>query len=274
VTGLFIRGAWDGPPFRRGPFYFRFPIEVRHTAYEWSMALADRHPYARYLSAIYGDIKTATLAGMQSRKRAIEKVSDQANAFYREIEIEVADRRLDPLRREWCSDRPQVLDFTRCVFGLDQVLAIVRRRGDEGWLIRKLLAASDRSAQADPEPAGTESNADRELAPGSNRGQGRKPQPRNTVIATLLPGDAAAAANDTPPSQDAPNHPNAPPPDRPTPQQLDDHFKSTFKKNDKREPAIKACCEKTGATWRQALEAYYRIPDELRRKRGRQRRSS
>jgi len=82
---------------------------------------------------------------MQNRERAIGTFSDRANAIYRELKEEFKAGRLDPLRREWCTDRPYVLDFTRCVFGVDQVLPIVRRRGDTSWLIGKLLAAVDRA---------------------------------------------------------------------------------------------------------------------------------
>jgi hypothetical protein len=158
MTELFIRGGWAGKrdprrgqtfsglPSRSftGPFFFRFPIGNRHTAYEWAMVLADRHPYSPWFGATHA----ATAAGMQSREHAVETFSDQANALYRELRTEFKAGRLDPLRREWCTDRPDLLDFTRCVFSLDQVLAIVRRRGDTGWLIGRLLAADHGAARA------------------------------------------------------------------------------------------------------------------------------
>jgi hypothetical protein len=155
---LFIHGGWAGDtrfglnyaglPSRAfwGPFFFRFPIGDRHTVYEWATALADRHPYPPHL----GDMKAATVAGMRRRESAINIYSDQANAIYHELKIEFDADRLRPLRREWCMDRPDVLDFTRCLLSLDQVLSIVRRRGDGGWLIGKLLTAAEHGASQTP----------------------------------------------------------------------------------------------------------------------------
>jgi hypothetical protein len=161
-TGLFIPGGWARDPVWGGkncagwpstrwgsPFFFRFPIADRHTAYEWAMVLADVHPYAG-IASLFGseaDLKEKTIAGMHGRERAIEGVSEQANGIYRELSAQFEGGRLEPLRREWCTDRPgidrpYVLDFTRCVFALDQVLRLIRRRGDTGRLIGKLLAAS------------------------------------------------------------------------------------------------------------------------------------
>jgi hypothetical protein len=147
-TGLFIRGGWDrsvrrgkcytGLPSRRpldgGPFFFRFWIDNRLIAYEWAMVLADHHPYLPW----FGDLKGKTTEDMQKRESRL--VSETAWAIYHELEAEFEARRLSPLRREFCADEPRMLDFTRCVFGLDQVLTLIRRRGDTGWLIGKLLA--------------------------------------------------------------------------------------------------------------------------------------
>ena len=165
-TGLFIRGGWvplhkhernrAGLPsrFGGGPFYFRFPIDDRATAYEWAMTLADQHPYAYPLAFLHcpdmDDLMAKTIEGVKARERAIDD-NEQAAGIYRELRAEVGAGRLHPLRTERCHarpgiDPPNLLDFTRYVFGLDQVLPLVRRRGDTGWLIGKLLAAADRTS--------------------------------------------------------------------------------------------------------------------------------
>lgn len=199
---LFIRGGWvgvgtrdlvnyTGLPSRSlyGPFFFRFPVDNRHTAYEWAMVLADRHPYPPHIFVLLGDLKAATVAGMQSRKRAIEKLSDQANAIYRELKTEAEAGHVDPLRREWCTDSPDLLDFTRCVFSVEQVLPIVRRRRDTGWLIGKLLAADSATARA---PGGTAQESLRPAAeaaiyekPPTNR-RGPKPERRLQIQSQML----------------------------------------------------------------------------------------
>jgi hypothetical protein len=175
MQGLFIPGGWAGKRDPRfgltraglpsrvfcGPFFFRFSIGDRHTAYEWAMVLADRHPYPPH----FGDMKAATVAGMQNRKSGLKIFSDRANAIYLELKAEFEAGRLAPLRREWCTDRPDALDFTRCTFGLYQVLPIIRRRGDGGRLIGKLLTAVDReiTQAADPAlPAGSSSRPHRQ----------------------------------------------------------------------------------------------------------------
>jgi hypothetical protein len=159
---VFIRGGWKplhkheqnfvGLPsrFGVGPFHFRFPIADRHTAYEWAMVLADRHPYAHPVKSLFGDIAGETIEGMQARERAIDG-SEQAAGIFRDLKAEVEAGRLVPLRTERCCarpgiDTPNLPDFTRYLFGIDQVLLLVRRRGDAGWLIGKLLAASDRTS--------------------------------------------------------------------------------------------------------------------------------
>jgi hypothetical protein len=45
-------------------------------------------------------------------------------------------------------------------------------------------------------------------------------------------------------------------------------FRSNFKKGDKRNPAIEACRNATGALWREALAAYRQLPEKLKRRRG------
>jgi hypothetical protein len=133
-TGLFIRGGWNGDNFW-GRYYYRFPIGDRHTGYEWAIALADRHPYHPWL----GELKGGAVSDMRHRAEMLE-MSPLANAVYRELRAEVEADRLIPLRRAYCTDRPEVLDFTMSVFGMDQVLVLVRRREDAGWLIGKLLS--------------------------------------------------------------------------------------------------------------------------------------
>jgi hypothetical protein len=126
-----------------GPFFFRFPIGDRHTAYEWAMALCDRHPYR---PPHFGDnIKAATLVGMDNRESVLRIY---ANTIYRALKAEFKAGRLEPMRREWCTDHRDVLDFTRCVYSLEQVLPIIQRRGDTGWLIGKLLVADCGVARA------------------------------------------------------------------------------------------------------------------------------
>jgi hypothetical protein len=142
-TGYFIRGKWDGKAWGAGPFYFRFRITERQTAYEWAMALADRHPYASFLSVWFGDMKAQTKAGMRARRKALAILSPLADALYRELEEEYEAGRLVLLKRAYCADNPDALDFTNCMFGIGPVLDLVRRRGDRGWLINKLLKACE-----------------------------------------------------------------------------------------------------------------------------------
>jgi hypothetical protein len=47
-SSLFIAGGKD-----RYGTYRRYYIGERHTAYEWAMVLADRHPYTAFL-IVYG----------------------------------------------------------------------------------------------------------------------------------------------------------------------------------------------------------------------------
>jgi hypothetical protein len=88
------------------------------------------------------------------------------------------------------------------------------------------------------------------------------------------------AANAVPPSDTADNHvrlvaySDVGPPSantalpRPSPEDLDKWMQYNFRKGDKRDPTIKACCAATGARWRDALQAYQRVPQRLRRGRG------
>ena len=150
---LFIRGGWIGhkqPRIGRvntglpsrfwGAFFPRYSVRDQHTAYEWAMLLGDRHPYPAI--NLFGEVRSETVAGMNARERALEGYADQINAIYREMKIEFEAGRLDPLRREWCTDLHGTLDFTRCIFSRSQVLSIVARRGDTGWLINKLFASA------------------------------------------------------------------------------------------------------------------------------------
>ena len=76
----------------------------------------------------------------------------------------------------------------------------------------------------------------------------------------------------TPASESA--SPSKAPPDekaKPTPTELDEWMRRNVKRGDKRDPTIKACCDATHATWREALRAWGRLPDELRLKRGEKR---
>lgn len=198
-TGLFIRGGWAGStdprfgqnytglPSQRwcGSFYFRFPISDRHSAYEWAMALADRHPYHPQLAVLFGDVKAPTVAGMKARERAVEKLSDQTNAIYRELKVEFKGGRLDPLRREWCADHPGMLDFTRCTFGLDQVLPLVQRRGDTGRLIRKLVAVGERAPKHQHAPADTAAEPDSHSPERQSRKRGPRPCKRTATAAAM-----------------------------------------------------------------------------------------
>jgi hypothetical protein len=218
-TGFFIRGAWAGKKWGAGPFFFRFPITDRQTAYEWAMALADRHPYPSWFSVGFGDIRAQTAAGMRARRRALETVSPLADAIYRELGAEFEAGRLVPLKRAYCADNSDVLDFTNCMFELGPVLDLVRRRGDGGWLIGKLLQARDSIATHTTPPEPT------------------------TPADQLQPTTPALLAIDW--------------------------MRCNFKKGDKRDPAIKDCCAQTRATWREALEAYDQLPQNLKRTRGR-----
>jgi hypothetical protein len=78
---------------------------------------------------------------MQARERVIEG-SVHASLIFNALKVEPG---LEPLRREWCAgteiDSPHVLDFSRCVFGMEQVLLPIRRLELSGRLIGQLLAA-------------------------------------------------------------------------------------------------------------------------------------
>jgi hypothetical protein len=158
-TGVFVPGGTaDGISH-----YPDYPITDRHTAYEWAMALgAEVHPYAHCIADLFGDLTADTLPGKEARERAVETwpsiTEGQGGAeqflpkaIYYTLKAEFDTGRLKPLRPEWCTDRPgidppDVLDFSRCVFGIEQVLPLLRRRGDTGRLIGELLAAADRTA--------------------------------------------------------------------------------------------------------------------------------
>jgi hypothetical protein len=55
---------------------------------------------------------------------------------------------------------------------------------------------------------------------------------------------------------------------RPSSEELDAWMTANVRKDNKRDPAIKDCCDQTGARWRDALSAYQRLPAHLRRTRG------
>jgi hypothetical protein len=169
-TGFYIPGGmvrerlFPGEPvFPTDP---EFPITERHTAYEWAMALgADEHPYAHRIAELFGPrglLHAPTIEGMKARENALESWPNeiepeerlQPRAIYYALRAEVEAGHLEPLRREWCIDRPgldppDVPDFTRSVFGIEQILPLVRRRGDSGQLIRKLLAPDAGESVAD-----------------------------------------------------------------------------------------------------------------------------
>jgi hypothetical protein len=141
-----------------------YPIRDRHSAYEWAMTLgAEVHPHGHYIADLFGsrgDLRADTVAGMQARESAAEGWSEQTKAIYYALKAEFEAGDLKPLRREWCADRlgidpADILDFTRCVFGFDQVLALIRRRGETGRLIGELLAADstleEKAAAVPPE---------------------------------------------------------------------------------------------------------------------------
>jgi len=142
-TGFFVPGGSE-EGFPTDPDY---PITDRHTAYEWAMALADVHPYAHWVASVHGssgELAAETIAGKKARQRAIDN-TEQAAGIYRELKGEVKAGRLYPRRTERCIARPGIdppnePDFTRYVFGLDQILPLIRRRGDDGQLIGELLA--------------------------------------------------------------------------------------------------------------------------------------
>jgi hypothetical protein len=55
---------------------------------------------------------------------------------------------------------------------------------------------------------------------------------------------------------------------KPTPHELDEWMLANVKRSAKRDPTIKECREATGATWRDSVAAYQRLPEERKRKRG------
>jgi hypothetical protein len=145
------------------------------------MVLADRHPYPAHF--LFGDVKAMTAAGMENREHAVENISDQSKAIFRELKIEFEAGRLDPLRREWCTDC-DAEDFTRSTFGLDQVLMVIQRRGDTGWLIGKLLAIGPaKPSQSEPDLTGDGGAASQEAKPKASRR--RKLDPTIDAITAL-----------------------------------------------------------------------------------------
>lgn len=162
MTGLFIRGGWHQG---FGPYYDRFPIDDRLTVFQAVIAFgADTNPNDPIIASLYGssngqrsttisDVMTLkTVEGMRNRKRALEEYSPQAAAIYRQMKEEYKTGSFPPERLEYCGDSPDTLDFTRCVYRLDQVLSLIRRRGDRGWLIEKLVASDAATAVRDTAP--------------------------------------------------------------------------------------------------------------------------
>jgi hypothetical protein len=138
-----------------------YPIRESHTAYEWSIALGGEvHPYGDRIADRFGsrgDLRADTIADMKTRERAAEGWSGEARAIYEALKAQFKAGSLEPLRREWCNDPahidPPVLDFSRCSFGIEQVLQLIRHRRDTGKLIGELLAAQERAAATiPPEP--------------------------------------------------------------------------------------------------------------------------
>jgi hypothetical protein len=105
------------------------------------------HPYAHCIADLWGpgELAADTIPGMQARERALEGCSEETKAIYYAMKAEFHAGKLEPLRREWCIERPgidppDVPDFTRHVFDIDQVLSLIRRRGDTGRLIDALIS--------------------------------------------------------------------------------------------------------------------------------------
>jgi hypothetical protein len=165
----FIRGGWD-QGFGR---YDRYPINDRITVFEAVLALgADTNPNSPIIASLYGSLggrrlttlgdvmKLETVEGMENRKRAIEGWSAQGAALYHQMEAEYKAGHFTPERMEYCADSPGTPDFTRCVYSLDQVQQLTQRRGDEGWLIRKLFTEKVASIPPVPGSNTTEATAE------------------------------------------------------------------------------------------------------------------
>lgn len=179
IPGGMVRLDAFGKPF---PTEAESPIEQQHTAYEWAMALgADINPYAPCLADGWGPrglLKAPTIEGMKARESLIEDWVDETGPevklrcrdIYLTFRTEFDAGHLKPQRLEWCIDRPgidppKVLDFSRCVFGIEQVLPLVQRRGDTGWVIERL--------------ARSEATACTSLSPGAdNGGKTKERRPR------------------------------------------------------------------------------------------------
>jgi hypothetical protein len=127
---LSIAGGKD----QYGP-YRRFIIRDRHTAYEWAMVLADRHPYSAFLN-VYG-------VGMDARfrLRAIEVVPEAA-AIYRAIEaaLDAGEIAAAPVPKQNWYDPPADVDPTQRILGVEAMLTVIRKLGAAGRIIGKLLA--------------------------------------------------------------------------------------------------------------------------------------
>ena len=125
-----------------------------HTVFEWCMIYADRHPamlHPNHNGASFRDMRNRlTLLGatggeqrdaygepMRSRN---DPEWQTMNEVFHELERDIERDRIIPLRRTFCDDAPSEFDPTRCLIGIEPVLAIARRRGDFGQTMAELLA--------------------------------------------------------------------------------------------------------------------------------------
>jgi hypothetical protein len=131
-----------------------FIVDNAHTVFEWCMIYTDQHPamlHPNHNGASFRDMRIrlellgATGGGqrdaygepMGARNDA---VGQTVNEVYRELARDIERDTIRPRRRTFCDDAPSEFDPTRCLIGIEPVIAIARRRGDFGQTMAELLA--------------------------------------------------------------------------------------------------------------------------------------
>jgi hypothetical protein len=144
---LFIPGGRDP---HNGIFRSRFVIGDEHTAYEWAMIYADRHPAPWETSGgTIADMKhretwLGARGGGNSRRPRRHKI---AGEVYHELVEEIRAGRITPRKRVYCTDQPSEPDPTQFVIAACDVLNLAKRRNDGGWYIKKMKAAADNAGR-------------------------------------------------------------------------------------------------------------------------------
>jgi hypothetical protein len=133
---LYIPGGKD----QFGVRYPRFPIRDRHDAYEWSMALADRHPYDPNFRA--GDEVGVDGEDNECHRLTAIKLSPKSAAIYRAINtaLDAGDIAAIPTPKPNWFTPPLEPGPTRRLFDVAAIVKVLRELGASGPRIDKLLA--------------------------------------------------------------------------------------------------------------------------------------